>query len=289
MLFGIDSRPLTDAQIAAAKNDGVRLAAGYLPQAGIDPGHWWSEADFQRVRAAGLSTFAYCSGLADPASSRAMSVAWGVAICLDVEGGIRPDGDWVQWWLDASGAGLYGNLGVHPGRTASFHVLALYPDASPIGTPESWVPGVVRPPGPCGWQFQGTTAAYGTSVDRGWYDDAFSAGLHGPNISGGFEVLEATDPIVIELRGQINTIHQYIFGGDPLVLAPSQEPPLQDQMKALAAQIGQLATKGVTVDQSAVLAAIADVKSHPTVASDPALLAKVSAIEANLNAPRPPA
>ena len=45
----------------------------------------------------------------------------------------------------------------------------------------------------------------------------------------------------------------------------------------------------VTVDNTAVLAAIADLKAHPAVLSDPVLLGKVSLIENNLNAPRPAA
>ena len=47
--------------------------------------------------------------------------------CLDVEGGIRADGAWVQPWLDASGAGLYGNAPVFSGRRAAFYETASDP------------------------------------------------------------------------------------------------------------------------------------------------------------------
>ncbi len=53
--------------------------------------------------------------------------------------------------------------------------------------------------------------------------------------------------------------------------------------------IQRYVASGMKVDQSAVLSAIADLKAHPTIASDPILLGKVAAIEAYLNAPHPPA
>ena len=92
---------------------------------------------------------------------------WNVRLCLDVEGGIRPDGPWVQPWLSASGAGLYGNAPVHGGRTAAFHVLAAYV-ADPQATWSGAAPGT-----PCGWQWRGTHSEFGIGVDRGWYDDWF--------------------------------------------------------------------------------------------------------------------
>src|SRR5439155_8028783 len=172
MIAGLDSSFAvpTNAQLAQAKAAGVGLWAGYLPEAGV--AHGWSQSDFDRVKAAGLATLAFCSGQADPLTAKRNGEAWGVRICLDVERTIRADGPWVQPWLDASGAGLYGNLPVHGGRTAAFHLLADYPAS---GDPKmTWLG--VRPPAPCGWQWEGTHDEFGASVDRGWYDDWFLGG-----------------------------------------------------------------------------------------------------------------
>ncbi len=171
MIAGLDSSGSlpSAAQLAAAKAAGVRMWNGYLPEPGIAAN--WSRADFARVKAAGLATLAYCSGRADPADARAQGAAWGVPICLDVESGIRADGGWVQQWLDASGAGLYGAYSVHPGRRAAFHVMAGYPGSDP-GV--SWPHDQPRPSTPCGWQFQGSHMEFACTVDRGWFDDAFA-------------------------------------------------------------------------------------------------------------------
>ena len=94
--------------------------------------------------------------------------------CLDVETGIRPDGAWVQGWLDAAGAGLYGLASVHHGRRAAFHVVARYPGGDPAASWDS-VAGP-RPDAPCGWQWQGSHPEFGRQVDRGSYDDWFLTG-----------------------------------------------------------------------------------------------------------------
>jgi hypothetical protein len=122
MIAGLDSAfPPSDASIAQAYAGGVRLWAGYFSGPNILNG--WAQADFDRVRAGGMATIAFCSGFSDPAAMKAQSLTWNVPICLDVEGGIRADnpwvvhfnvgikalGDWTQPWLNASGAGLYGN------------------------------------------------------------------------------------------------------------------------------------------------------------------------------------
>jgi len=52
-------------------------------------------------------------------------------LCLDIESGIRGDGPWKQAWLDASGAGVYGNGPCHNCR-AAFHVLAAYPGSGDV-------------------------------------------------------------------------------------------------------------------------------------------------------------
>jgi hypothetical protein len=163
----VDSEyPPDHESLVLARNDGVVGWNGYIP--GPNIGHGWTAADFDSVRSAGLQSIAYASGWMDPVAAKLEAALYGVRGCLDVEGGIRGDGPWVQGWLNASGFGLYGNMPVHPGRSAAFHVLAAYPGGDP-GV--SWNRSV-RPPAPCGWQWQGTTARYGASVDLCWFDAA---------------------------------------------------------------------------------------------------------------------
>lgn|GEM_PF-7090824 len=176
MIAGLDSsfnKP-TSAQLAQAKAHGVRMWSGYLAtRPGVGLAAPWPQSDFDRVKAAGLSTIAFCSGRDDPAACKSRAAAWGVRLCLDVESGIRADGPWVQDWLTKSGAGLYGNPPVFKGRRAAFYVLAAYLNSDPHAT---WSPHVPRPNGPCGWQWRGTHTEFGCSVDRGWYDDWFATG-----------------------------------------------------------------------------------------------------------------
>src|SRR5439155_12623727 len=106
--------PPNASQIAQAKAAGYGGWAGYF--SGMNILHGWDKSDFDRVKAGGLRTLAYCSGWADPALMKAQSQAWQVPICLDDESGIRADGGWVQLWLNISGAGLYGNYWVHSSR-----------------------------------------------------------------------------------------------------------------------------------------------------------------------------
>jgi hypothetical protein len=111
----------------------------------------------------------------------------------------------------------------------------------------------------------------------------------------GVEMLDPNDPIVVEMRRDLDALAKAAFFGTG---TPNADPTanttqwgdvhgyaalFEARMKAI------LPAGSVTVDNAAVLAAIADLKAHPTVASDPVLLGKLSAIEANLNAPRPPA
>ena len=167
--------PPTDAELQQAKAAGLGGWAGYFKFGNDGVLNGWADSDFKRVLAAGLRTLAYCSGFADPAACKTRAAALGIPTALDDEGGMRPDGPWVPAWLAASGAGLYGNQPVFPGRTAAFYILADYPGYNPNATWATWFP---HPSGPLGWQWQGTHNQFGASVDSSWFDDAI-AGLHG--------------------------------------------------------------------------------------------------------------
>jgi hypothetical protein len=120
----------------------------------------------------------YCSGYDDPAAIKNLAIAWRVRLCLDCENGIRglndPNSSWVQPFLDASGAGLYGGGQVQAqGFSAPFYVLGAYP-ASGDPTNASWnTGGAPRPNAPCGWQWAGSHGAYGVTVDSTVFDDWF--------------------------------------------------------------------------------------------------------------------
>lgn len=82
--------------------------------------------------------------------------------------------DWVQPWLDASGAGQYGNEPVFAGVHASRYVFAAYPGGTVTLTWPTYYP---RPADghPCAWQWQGTTTFAGIGVDVTNLDDDFFA------------------------------------------------------------------------------------------------------------------
>lgn len=187
MIAGLDSsfdRP-DPGTAAAARAAGVRVWGGYIAtRAGVGLAAPWSQADFDVVRNAGLTPIGFCSGRDDPVAIRDLARAWGVLPCLDVESGIREDGPWVQPWLDASGAGLYGNTVVHRGRSAPFYVVAWYGVQPPACTDPglTWPWWEAAPAAPHGWQFCGTHIEFGLSVDRGWYDDWFAGALSGGQV-----------------------------------------------------------------------------------------------------------
>jgi len=174
VIAGLDSsisRP-SAAQAAAMRARGVRVYGVYLP-----PGQGlaapWDRAAVQVLQDAGLRVIGFASGNDDPAQLMTTAATWGVRGCLDDEAGIRIGSGWQQAWLNASGFGVYGNEPVH-GVRAAFHVAALYPGLDPGAT---WPPGWARPPGPLGWQWQGThTDPSGVVVDSAWYDDWFGRG-----------------------------------------------------------------------------------------------------------------
>jgi hypothetical protein len=186
VIAGLDSATEpTAAQADAAKAAGVRLWSGYIAtQPNVGLYHPWPRAAFENARRCGSIPIAYCSGWDDPGALKILAATWNVRLCLDVEGGIRGDGSWAQNWLDASGAGVYGNAPVHRLR-AAFHVLAAYPGGDPQAT---WASYLARPAGLCGWQFQGTHSEFGVGVDRCWFDDGF-AGLSG----GGVDTVTTDD------------------------------------------------------------------------------------------------
>lgn len=170
MIVGLDSAYApTVLEAQAAHDAGTRLWSGYLatrPQVGLY--HAWTHADFDRARLCGGTPIAFASGWDDPVGCKALAAEWNVRLCLDVESGIRGDGGWVQTWLDASGAGLYGVANVHTNRRAPFHVLAWY-----IADPGATWSSYGRPASPCGWQWWNSHSAFGVTVDQGYYDDWF--------------------------------------------------------------------------------------------------------------------
>jgi hypothetical protein len=184
------------AAALAARAAGVGGWWGYLgvrPRAQLGLAVLWERWQFDVARlVGGADPVGFCSGWDDPVALRQLAAAWRVRPGLDVEDGIRPDGPWVQGWLDAAGAGLYGLASVHRGRRAAFHVVARYPGAA--AAPATWDPlAGPRPPTPCGWQSQGTHTEFGRSVDSGWYDDWFCAPTASASGGGGMLVSESSD------------------------------------------------------------------------------------------------
>lgn len=177
MLAGRDSAfAPNDEQLAAFYAQGVRVWGLYIKLGNDGIYHGSAEADFARIRAHGMVDIAYMSGWDDPTQARAVANSWGVSIVIvDIEAGIRPDGTWVQGWLNTADAGEYGNLPVHH-YTATIHEDAGYFGYDPKAT---WPSGVPRPAGICGWQWQGSHTENGLTVDSAWWDDAIAGGQFG--------------------------------------------------------------------------------------------------------------
>jgi len=259
MLTGLDSAyPPSLAQATQAKAAGYNAWLGYFAGPNILNG--WSKADFDNVKAAGLSTAAYCSGWADPAAMAAQAAAWGVIIILDDESGIRslsqtvsdnraiahamyPNGSarpvletdlktlssWVQPWLNTSGAGLYGNLPVFAGAHASRYVFAAYPGGDPGASWPSYYP---RPSdgNPCGWQFQGTHSLFGVGVDATHFDNNFF-----PVFGGGGATITGDDDDML----YVGPFHPY--GGilKTFVAGSDYRDPSSSAMAAGSLGVGQ--------------------------------------------------
>lgn len=154
----------SDADVLAARNRGEGMFGLAAP---------WTVAEFGDVLDAGLRAIGFCSGWDFPAQVGAKARANGILACLDDEDGIRAvAGGWQQRWLDAAQAGHYGNVSTDVQvTTAPFHIIAEYPGADPGAVwPAHWL----RPPGPVGWQWQGSHQEFGITVDSLWLDDWFA-------------------------------------------------------------------------------------------------------------------
>ena len=201
MISGRDSsfsRP-TAAQIPIIKNAGVSIWNVYVatkPNVGLAAP--WSKSDIDIVRALGSQPIAYVSGWDDPVALKQLAQQWDIKLALDVEAGIRGDGPWVDSFLAASDAGLYGTASVHT-HTAPFHILAAYPGFDPKAT---WSPTVKRPNTPVGWQWRGTHTEFGLIVDSLWLDDWFGG--------SGMATIDPTDPVAVTV-GKL----AYLFLGAP--------------------------------------------------------------------------
>lgn len=209
MIALLDSAaPPTQAQAQAAAAAGVSGWNGYIAtRAGLGLLRPWSQAEFDVVRhALPAQPIGFCSGWDDPVLVRSLASQYGVRLCLDVESGIRDDGPWVDAFLAASGAGLYGLLSVHY-HPAPFHVVADYLGYDPGA---SWPVGKGGGPGPglaTGWQWQNSHQEFGVEVDRGWYDDWFLNGA-APSSAGGFFTSGGDDMVALSTpAGRLDLIY----------------------------------------------------------------------------------
>jgi len=266
MIAGFDSsidRP-TPAIAAAARAAGVRLWIGYLatkPDVGLlSP---WDQASFEAARLVGGQPVAMCSGWDDPIAVRQLAAEWNVRPCLDCEDGIRGDGPWVQGWLDAAGAGLYGNSSVHfhtGGRRAAFNIVASYPCVPPecCAQRASWPPWLPLPDGggPLGWQQCGTHTEFGLSVDSGVYDDWFTEDDMTPEEHGWLAAIYTTmtrsafkdDPpsqtwldVWAHTRDQVDAIKAAVDVLAASGIPPTDLKPITDQLTMLSSKIDTLA------------------------------------------------
>lgn len=209
LLAGKDSAYApTDAQLDAFYAAGVRVFGGYIKLGNDGIYHGWTAADFARVKAHGMVAVAYMSGWDDPTQARAVATSWGVSVVIvDIENGIRPDGTWVQGWLNTAHAGEYGNAAVHH-YTATIHEDAGYFGYDPKA---SWPAWIARPAGVCGWQWQGSHGEFGLTVDSAWWDDSIAGALAGDSAHsiGGSEITPQLANVLIRLS------YFQIRGGEP--------------------------------------------------------------------------
>lgn len=217
MIKGLDSSSAPNAsQVAQAKAAGYSLWSGYLQtKPNVNIYHAWTQPNFETARQCGSTPIAYCSGWDDPVACKNLAAQWNVRLCLDVESSVRSDGPWVQAWLDASGAGLYGNLPVFNGRHAPFFVMSAYPGHD-FGTTWSGPP----PPVPHAWQWWGSHSLFGIGVDTTNFDDWFGQSPQPQEDDDMASLLGVTkgpngeDPGVWLLSGSM-----YVHVDDPATLA----------------------------------------------------------------------
>jgi len=179
MIAVLDSAtPPSDEQLHAAAAAGVQGWAGYFAGPNIE--HGWAQTDFERVLAVLPHTLAYCSGHADPAAMRAQGEAWGVPIALDVEPSIRPDGDWVEPWLEAaSPSAYYSDISDMTTEHVNGHAAALIVASRSTDPQRTWPWWIATPAKPHGNQWQGSHTEFGADVDRCWFDEALFTALQG--------------------------------------------------------------------------------------------------------------
>lgn len=252
------------ADADAARGFNIGMWCGYLAtRAGVGLAAPWPRGAFENARRCGARPIAFVSGHDDPAAVRQLAAAWDVLPCLDVEDGIRGDGAWVDGWLAASGAGLYGLLSVHR-HAAPFHIAALYPGFLPSRT---WPVSDPRPAEPCGWQWLGThTGPGGRNVDSLLLDDWF----------GGETMDAATSQMIRDiwfflLRGSdepdpggtvarhdsiLLTIHDMVAG-----IAPAQAAA-KAELDALTALVQGLGGTVSPPDLAPVLASLGRLSAH---------------------------
>lgn len=175
ILVADSSADPSPAQVAAAKAAGYGAWLGYrASSANENLLHPWPASAFAVVRAGGLLTGAFYSGLDDPAWAKADAASLGIPGLLDCESGIRGDGAWTDPWLATSGFGLYGGSAVQANHVTHGHrayVFAAYPGA---GETASWPSGVAAPPQPKGWQWADPTVhpVSFAAIDTSNYEEA---------------------------------------------------------------------------------------------------------------------
>ncbi len=178
ILVADSSASPTPAQAAAAKAAGYSAWLGYRASSAnenlLNP---WPPSAFAVVRAGGLLTGAFYSGLDDPGWAKADAAALSIPGFLDCESGIRGDGTWTDPWLATSGFGLYGGATVQANHLTHGHpayILAAYPGVSEAA---SWPAGVAAPPQPKGWQWADPAVhpVSFASIDTSNYEEAVLA------------------------------------------------------------------------------------------------------------------
>ena len=196
------------AAIAWAVQQGYAGWLGYFKETANDRiYHGWSDATFLAVKAAGLHTADYDSGLDDPAWVRDRNARLGIVGILDVEGSIEGDGPWVDPWMATAGPAerQYGGGTVinnhrthgHPG-----YIVAGYPSNS--GTINPSDPGLTwaglatlpSPARPIGRQYAGSVPTPFGSVDYSHFDPAFF-GTPTPGPTPPTPIPEGDEPVLI--------------------------------------------------------------------------------------------